>query len=358
MKKQQLRLALIDGDPCLVLEDCPTSDDHFAFNLHHKSLNLDGIELDHWWMDIKSVYPTRNRQAGNFSALLAYWWQSCVAHQTNCDTAVCESLLLSNLFPKTRSNGSRRVMLDSVLKQNKSERRVRLDSLEGMLATAFDNEKSILEFSRETGRMLGPPDFSDGVRSAYEAFVNDLLHPAVKQLQRGNLTDALALADEVWSVWHRKFGRRANKDNEKEAIDIVSYEARAAVHRCYAHAWETICNWVSTDQGGSPKSFVFHRLWHLDLAWPSKEYADRSFHLFHGHVLGLHPAAGSFIQTPTGRRLLSAWLQVAIPGWEFSDNPETPELRRLLNGLWIAVTDYTIQHGDSNFERRTKSLQI
>ena len=358
MKKHELQIALIDGGPCLVLENCPPSEEHITFSLHHKSLNLDEIELDHWWMDVKSVYPTRNRQARNFNELLNYWWQSCVAHQTHRDPAVCESLLLASLFPKTRSNGSRRVMLDSVIKQNTSERRERFDLLDGMLETAFDDEKSILEFSRETGRMLAPPEFPAVVRSAYEAFVGDLLQPAVGQLQRGNLTEALALADEVWSIWHKKFARRANKENEKKAIDMVSYEARAAVHRCYAHAWETIANWIATERGGSLKSFVFHRLWHLDLVWPSEEHADRSFHLFHGHVLGLHPAAGSFIQTPTGRKLLSAWLKVASPGWEFSDNPESPELRRLLNGLWIAVTNYAIQHCDSNFERRSKSLQI
>ena len=358
MKKQVLRLALIDGEPYCVSDDAPSSKEHFTFTLHRKALNLGEFEFDQWWMDQKSVYPTRGRKAGNFNALLRFWWQSCVAHQTNGDRAVCESLLLACLFPKTRSNGSRRVMLDSVLKAgSKRERLAQLDLLENMLATSADDEKSILEFSRETGQTLGPPEFSQEAQELYGEFVGDLLAPAVNQLQGGNLETALSLANKTWSTWHKKFMRRSNKETEKLAIDMISYEARAAIHRCYAHAWETIANWIGTEQRGSIKSFVFHRLWHLDLSWPSNEYTDKSFHLFHGHILGLHPATSSFIQAPTGKKMLSAWLKVANPGWEFDSNPESTELRRLLNGLWIAVTDYAIRHSDSNFQRRSKMVQ-
>ena len=52
-----------------------------------------------------------------------------------------------------------------------------------MLSTAAEDEKSILEFSRETGRMLGPPEISDDV--TYVEFVKELLQPAVEQLQDG-----------------------------------------------------------------------------------------------------------------------------------------------------------------------------
>jgi hypothetical protein len=356
-EKKVLRLALIDGEPCCVSDDAP-SKEHFTFTLHRKTLNLGEFEFDQWWLDQKSIYPTRRRQAKNFDSLLSYWWQSCVSHQTNGDSAACESLLLACLFPKTRSNGSRRVMLDSVLKVgSKSERLEQLDLLENMLATSADDEKSILEFSRETGRMLGPPEFSQDVQEMYSEFVGDLLAPAVQQLQRGNLETALSLANKTWSTWHRKFLRRANKETEKLAIDMISYEARAAIHRCYAHAWDAIANWIGTEQRGSIKSFVFHRFWHLDLSWASNEYTDKSFHLFHGHILGLHPATGSFIQTPTGKKMLSAWLKVANPGWEFDSNPESIELRQLLNGLWVAVTDYAIRHYDSNFQRRSEMVQ-
>ena len=359
MNQFELRIALIDGAPHVVYGDVPAPEDHLTFTLNRKALKLNGIEFEQWWMNQKSVYPTRNRKAGNFNALLNYWWQSCVAHQSNISDSVCESLLLANLLPKTRSNGSRRVLLDSVLKAGKkSDRKLKLDNLENMLSMTFEDEKSILEFSRDTGRMLGPPDFPKEISSAYKAFTGELLQPAVQELQSGDLSRAHSLANKSWLSWQKKFGRRANKKDEKLAIDMVSYEARAAVHRCYSHAWEAITNWIVMNQEDSGESFVFHRLWHLDLFWPSEEYGDRSFHLFHGHILGLHPATNLFIQTPTGKRLLANWLNVTSSGWEFSSKPESPELRRLLNGLLIAVNDYVIHHSDSNFERSSKSARV
>lgn len=104
--------------------------------------------------------------------------------------------------------------------------------------------------------------------------------------------------------------------------------------------------------------FVFHRFWHLDLCWPSNESSDANFHLFHGHIIGLHPATGLFVQTDAGNQLLGDWLAIAPQGWERSSNPETPELRRLLYGLFVAIADYTNRHREDNDLRRSQVGQM
>ena len=127
-------------------------------------------------------------------------------------------------------------------------------------------------------------------------------------------------------------------------MDILSYEVRVTIHRAYSQLWEVVSNWLCNELTTSFASLAFHRFWHFDMQWPSNEFDSQASHLFHGHIFALHPATAFFTQTETGRRLLGDWLVTTVYGWEYRPNPETPELRRLLQGLSIAVCDYSNRH--------------
>lgn len=359
MEKKELRLALVNGIPEFVTDVAPAGCEKFRFQLCHREVKFGTQQFGQWWMDTRSVYPTRNRPASNFEPIVNFWWQCCLAHGTNRNQGICELFLLASLFRKTRSNGSRRVMLDSIPRAgNRIEQQVITEKLEDLLSRSRGNEKSILAFSRDTGLMLGPPDYAPEVIELYREFTSELFGLAVPRLVIGDDAHALDHVNEIWGTWHSRFGRRGNVHLEKQVIDILSYESRTSVHRCYSHVWDKITNWLATARGCSIASFVFHRLWHLDTFWPSNEHTDKNFHLFHGHILGLHPASAVFVKTTTGKRLIGDWLAVTPIGWELMDNPESPELRRLLYGLYVAVSDYAERHGVANLLRQEQPNQL
>jgi hypothetical protein len=128
-----------------------------------------------------------------------------------------------------------------------------------------------------------------------------------------------------WNHLMRTIGRRAGNQERKIALDTISYEARAAFHHCYSLAWFGLIYALERTDSLSPATATFLRFWH------TVDYDSKSQTLFHGHVFGLHPATGQFIQTRTGQALLGDWISAP-------SSPETFE--RLLNGLYLALLHY------------------
>ncbi|MCA9118303.1 MAG: hypothetical protein KDA79_24735, partial [Planctomycetaceae bacterium] len=151
-------------------------------------------------------------------------------------------------------------------------------------------------------------------------------------------------------------GRRGGNSDQKRILDILSYEARAAVHRCYSAVWVGIIDTLSECDGWSAEADRFHKLWHLDQCWQGDDEGRSNFHLFHGHIFGLHPACADFVETPTGRQLIGEWLAsghdpscgqaVGIP------DSAAPQFERLLGGILIAVMAYASRHQDTAENRR------
>jgi hypothetical protein len=94
----------------------------------------------------------------------------------------------------------------------------------------------------------------------------------------------------------------------------------------------------------SPQSLAFLRLWHLDQSSESNLGDKAYFHLFHGHVFGLHPACGEFLRTTAGRALMGRWLQ----------QQSEAAFRRLLNGLFLAILQYSLYRDDVTDRRKSQ----
>jgi hypothetical protein len=82
MKKYDLRLTLIDGWPNLVTDLAPPGHEQFSFQLCHRDEQFGNRAFEQWWMDVKTIYPTRNRVATHFEPIVDFWWQSCLEHGT------------------------------------------------------------------------------------------------------------------------------------------------------------------------------------------------------------------------------------------------------------------------------------
>jgi hypothetical protein len=124
----------------------------------------------------------------------------------------------------------------------------------------------------------------------------------------------------------------------------LSYEARAALHRCYSATWVELLAHLSEKYQLSPPSRKFLELWHLDqVRERGPANAEAWDHLFHGHVFALHPIGGGLLRTPTGRELVGAWL---------SDPDSQAAFGRVLHALWAAAYHYDERRESQALERR------
>lgn len=305
----------------------------FRFQLCRKRTVLGEVSIDHFWMDTGSLYGQRKRRAVNLKPVVEYWWAVCKEHLTIVHEPVQESYILANLLPYARSHGSRRVFADAMPRYGKHGReplRKEIEELEGLLAASRTEQIDIVRFRDVTASLLGPPDYPDEVRQRHQRLSDQLLGEGREALQRDG-EKGLQVAIDLWQQWMKSIGRRRGNAAEKMILDILSYECRAALHRCYSQVWCDLLPHLQRKYHLSEESVRFHCLWHLDQCQESNQPEVGYFHLFHGHVFGLHPASGVFIQTKTGSELLGQWLEA----------PEDPATRgRLLHGLMIAMYRY------------------
>lgn len=360
MENHTIRLGINRGQPCLIPAHDSTTSKVFTFQLAFRPERYGEREFEHWWIDIRTIYRQRRQKAINFDPLINLWWNCCLENDSIDYRGVCESFLLTKLFERMRSNGSKRVLIDSLpAKGKRGERAEIVDNLETMLKNSSSDEIGISDFSTRTADFVGPPKFEKDVFDLQNEFAKQLFDEPVKLLQSNQAEAAIAASIQVWDNWHRRYGRHANMKLEKLAMDILSYEARAAIHRCYSHFWDFVTrDFLPNVRSCSKASCVFHRFWHLDILFRAKEFADRDFHLFHGHILGLHPGTHFFLQTETGRRLVGDWISVAPIDWQYNEQPESAELRRLLNGLFVAIADYSNRNDITKYMRQESSGQM
>jgi hypothetical protein len=302
----------------------------FSFNLCRKRQMLGETSIDHWWMRTNSLYAQRRRNSSlphNPSEILRLYWAEVQRLHATGHREAQERFLLAALVPLVRSQGSRNIFADSIpARGHPEDRREQTQTLE--LALQSDREHSISrgEFHRRSWEVLGRPVFPEEFCDAYIRFAHDLMDEACSALAGGEVTQALEAVKKHWAPAMQKVGRRSGKFLEKLVLDVLSYEARAAIHHCYSVVWSVLIPLLAGEEHWNEAAVAFHRFWHMD--WMDSQSGAS---LFHGHIFGLHPAAGTFMQTMAGPSLLGDWL----------NNLESVELfGRVLNGLLTAIFAY------------------
>jgi hypothetical protein len=341
-----------------------------TFHFDRKKEKLGSVEVDQWWMPITRLYGQRQRggRPENREAILAAFWELAKQAGTHTDPEVGESYLLGRLVPFVRSDGSRRVFRDAFIRNKRGGRSARVEELDALIRAGSQLAIDELEFHRRSADILGPPTLPREAAAEYTRMAADLLGPA-RDLLPIDEAQAVTSVERTWNDWMNSIARRSGNVTAKQVLDILSYEARAALHRAYSAVWsEALLPWLRMKHRLSSASVEFLTFWHTD---PCREAADASgyFHVFHGHVFGLHPAGAAFICTPAGCELLGDWLAEPEPdvsddygSWSRAINGADSRAahrergrcsyRRLLNGILVAVYEYERRLCDANFDRR------
>jgi hypothetical protein len=270
-------------------------------------------------------------------------------HLTIGREPVQESYILARLLPHARSNGSRRVFEDATLTRPRNlgeSRRAILQELEESLRTGCHEEVDEVAFRDHTANVLGPPEYGSDVWDCYRRFEADVLGEAKEELQKDCINGG-NVAVARWSEKMRSIGRRHGHQLEKQVLDILSYEARAAFHQCYAAVWLDLIPFLGNKYGLSDESMMFHRLWHLILQREANETSSANFYPFHGHIFGLHPACGNFMLTESGPVLVGQWLV---------DPRSVSNYQRLLHGLLVAIHQYAGRNQVYTFLRKKEGI--
>lgn len=304
----------------------------FSFELCRKQATFGSVPVDQFWMEVSSLYGQRGRSARNGTVVVEFYWSQCMKAATVLREEVQQSYILASLLPYARSNGSRRVFDDAVLTKakrigEKSEEQIA--DLDQQLAVGRNGMIDMETFHRQSAALLGPPDFAPDVKRAYQELADELLGEGCRALVRWG-TPGLEVPIKKLQRWMGTFARRRGNETKKLALDMLSYECRAAMHRCYSATWDKLLSHLEEKYHLDRPSVQFHRLMHFDITLPSN-LRNANFHLFHGHIFALHPGLSLLLQTKTGGELIADYLRV-----EAGDQP----FRRLLNGIKIGLWDY------------------
>jgi len=327
----------ISRDPALPGKLLIEAARHYTFHLCRKNAVMGDVAIDQWWMKRSTLYGGRGQTAVNYRVIVKYWWSLCMKDLSAFEDSIQENFILASLLPLARSNGCRRVFGDAVPARNKSpdtRRSVVIAQLDELLAASRQEELGIVEFRDQTANCLGPPEYDPEIQRVYDDFTGELFGEGRRALEHYG-EKGLIVAEKKWGQWLKSIARRSGHQAEKEVLDILSYECRAAFHQCYSAVWCDLLPYLAEKYQMSDESYSFHWLWHFDRRLPSDRPEDAYFHLFHGHVFALHSAAGDFISTRTGSEMLGDWLNEGGDGAAF---------RRLLHGLLVAMHYYALRN--------------
>jgi hypothetical protein len=319
----------------------------YPVSLLRKRETLGTVAVDHWWIDTRTLYGQRNRAQVNLRAVVDIFWALCRHHGTAAEPDVQEAYLLARLLPSTRTNGSRRVFNDARVSPPRGPRAGDKSrdaaGLELILKQASPDHLTFHEFREKTAGVLGPPRLTPDEAKLYKAFTADFLGAARAALQ-GDEAEGLRLAQARWDKAFQDWGRRRGFATEKRVLDVLSYEARAALHQCYSAVWVELLPRLAERHGLDALGRDFHRLWHLAQVLETDPAAPTRTHLFHGHVFALHPASGLLLRTAAGRDRVGAWLTAGAD--------REAALHHLLYTLLLAVHHYAGIHAWVADDRR------
>lgn len=325
----------------------------FTFSLCRKTeLSLGDVTIEQWWMNQRGLYGIRKKKCDNYTAILDFYWACCLLHKTCDQKEVLESYLLAQLLPQTRSNGSRKIFNDSKLPRETLKKRLeQCDQLESLLVTEPNQLLTRNDFYLKVAGILGAPAIQSEIFECYEEFRAELLDEACSELQQDR-RKGITLAKNAWKTWNNKYSRRSDRTGAngtpKQIMDIFSYEARTALHRCYSNLWMHLINkFVAEDSWNEPTK-NFHGLWHLDIPLERTSNTVRNTHLFQGHVFGLHPSGSLLLSTNTGKNLVGEL--ICAPDDEECQN-------RFLNAMLKAIYVY-LGHGETIRSNRIKKPHL
>lgn len=277
----------------------------FNFDLCRKVISLGDHTFDQYWMRRNGLYGNRKTMSRNHRSVIDCFWELCCdagsAHDME-ESDIRETFLLAKLLPFVRSNASQKVFRDASLQHYNDKQTKAFQAYVKELDDFWlpnNGTKTMQEFYDVIASCVGPAGYEPDVFRAYDKYISDIMQDSSSCKVRPLATI------EKWKKLISSVGRRSGRTIEKQALDILSYECRAAFHKCYSAVWYyLILNVLRNEFGLSESAMTFHGMWNIDLVLPSNESSEVNFHLFHGHIFGLHPAFGYLVNTVRGRQVI------------------------------------------------------
>jgi hypothetical protein len=344
--------------------------EHFTFQVGERIQQLGPASIRQIWIPKTQLYDPANRRVGNSRNITDCYWALCQQAYENGEKEHPDDAkiyLLARLLPLTLTKLAAKVMPDRSLgKAATAERITRsaISQLEDMLRQTPDQKMALLEFRDKTFDMLGMPTMDEGAQQLYEHISQEILADAAG-LMAGDPKSAVRLAYDRWAQETKLvYSRRRWKSPAAElAMRVLSYECRTALDECYSDVWAALLRGpLCSSFQIEPATLAFLRLWHVIQKASAVERADARFDLFHGHVLGLHPASGLLIRTSGGQEVLGRLVQaIPRPVPEAADLlreiRNLPEFGRFLHAMFVALFAYTSAREEHAQERKSLPLQ-
>lgn len=316
----------------------------FPFTVRRRvGVKLGPTVVDQYWMKATPLYSQRKggytERTQNHQELLKLFWHAAQLRGDVGNRITQEKLLHALLVPYARPQGSRRVFADAFFQaEDKDSRWKRNRRLQDALVASRGQEATLEAFQRNSLKLLGVPDAPAEVVSHRDRFAAELFDDACGLLDKGDVKAAGLLVLEKWFIFEQTILRRSQRKDEKLALDMLAYEARAAIHDMHVHAWRILLQTFHQQQFISDHSLQFMEFWLAN----SIALQDGS-RLFHGHIFGLHPAFGPFLMCREGQALMGRWLIASTPNNEAESEKC---LHLLLHGLQMAIDEYTVESSD------------
>jgi hypothetical protein len=335
----------------------------FKLTMNRKREILGDIPIDHWWIPLPSLMP----KGANAGLIGAIYRAVCEVRADTDWRNAAETHLLARLLPFVRSRGAQSVFLDAKEFPARYRSAQSDDVLEGYLDGLDDPNVPKTETALRDAllRLQRHTSFDGDDERRYGELTRELFS-GMTERWLNDPEGAVRTVGERWSAWMKSVGRRRGNEETKRVLDVLSYEAHAAMRRCYSLAWtNAILPSLQARYDLSRPSYLFLEHWHQIIARERQGYPEEYFVPMLGHCIGLHPAGGRLIKTRRGKELLGEWLKAATrtnittmeqyARW-IIELPNLPEYGRLLGGYYLAYCRYEECLSEANAARRGSSL--
>lgn len=317
----------------------------FRFTLDQKTLDLGQLKLRQFWMNIGRLYPTRrpSPKPTNADAVLGVYWDE-VNRQAACDDACAQQThLLARLLPYCRRNRSNAVLADA-----RGWRPGQLVAAAAQLDKALRSDRgqiTAIEFRDHTGPALTEITIDAALQQQIQPMWDNFFQQP-RRLLRDRPEEAWRLLKAEWDRLYI-LGRRHGHHREKQFLDVLSYEAKAAFHRAYSVAWRWLMHSLRRYHDATEAELRLVQLWHMDHVFGSSD-PQTSFHVFHGHILGLHPIGALLMGGQEAKKIIAAYLEAPTP------EDRLPPFHRFLRAAELAVHIYMGEREETKQNRRRR----
>lgn len=283
-------------------------EDVFEFKLWAKDdVQLGDAVIRQCWLPNNEIYGDRKTESLTGNARMMVDLFRAMARMTSKEpNYVSRMPLYMELAPLARSIGSRRVFKDARCQREAIDQAA--TDLNFLLAEPMD-ASYLVPFAATTQKLLCPPAIDQKVAESVRLLESEVFDEAMKCAE-SSWEKAVDVAKQKWLHLNKTIGKlgKQRAGPLKQAIDVLSWNARECIHYAHTFAWRAFL-WLNS--GGvrdSDQQYLFHAFWNCLLYDPNIETWKKRPNHFNGHVMGLHPAGSILMRASRGKKIIGDFI--------------------------------------------------